>query len=231
MSNILMVISGADTWIRTDGSEYPTGYWAEEVVVPHQRFTAAGHTLDIATPEGRPPTLDRHSVDPDLVEADSAKSYLDYLDSISDILDSPLHLSDVDIAGYDAVFIPGGHGPVVDLYKDRDMGRLLFAADDAGTLISAVCHGPAALLSATDADGTWLFAGRLMTAFTDDEEVALGTADKAPWLLASRLRDRGALLEGGPNFQINVARDGNLISGQNPASSGPLADAVLAAIR
>jgi putative intracellular protease/amidase len=110
------------------------------------------------------------------------------------------------------------------------MGRVLTEAQATGRIIAPVCHGQAALLAAKDAGGEWLFAGRRMTAFSDEEEVELGTADNAPWLLADRLRKSGAAYEKGPNWGAYVVRDDNLLTGQNPASSAPLADAVLAAL-
>lgn len=230
-NNILIVLSAADTWIRADGTEYPTGYWAEEFVVIHQRFVGAGANIAVATPDGQKPTADPHSLDPNGVAGPAALEHAKYLESISGTLDSPLNLSEVDIADYDAVVVPGGHGPVVDLYRDPSMGRLLTAADEEdGKIVGVVCHGQAALLSANDSDGGWHFAGRRLTAFSDEEEVEFGTADNAPWLLASTLRERGAHYEQGPNWDAYVVRDGRLISGQNPASSGPMADAVLAAL-
>nr|WP_281377618.1 type 1 glutamine amidotransferase domain-containing protein [Saccharopolyspora hordei] len=143
----------------------------------------------------------------------------------------PLDLGEVDVDDHVAVFLPGGHGPVVDLYHDRDLGRLLAEADRAGEVIGAVCHGPAGLLPAVDEHGEWLFAGRRMTAFTDEEERLFGTADGAPWLLASTLREKGAQHSGGPAYQAHTVQDGNLITGQNPASSAPVAEAMIAALR
>jgi putative intracellular protease/amidase len=229
MSHILIVLSAADTWIRSDGSEYSTGYWAEELIVPYRRFVDAGHTVHFATPGGVAPTLDPHSVDPAVV-GDAAGPLRAEVDAIADRLNDPLTLSEVDIADYDAVFVPGGHAPMVDLFQDHDMGRLLADAVGADKVVASVCHGPAALLSATNDDGTWLFTGRRIAVVTDDEERAFGTAHKAPWLLASRLRELGAVVEGGPNWEAFVVRDGRLVSGQNPASAGQVADAVLAEI-
>lgn len=230
MSNILIVLSAAGSWTRADGSAYATGVWAEELVDIDETFARAGFAVDIATPGGARATIDPHSVNPDVVGQANADRFLAYLRSIEHRLSTPLTLADVVIGRYDAIVIPGGHGPVEDLYKDADMGRLLAEADSASKLIAPVCHGQAALLAASDGDGKWLFAGRRMTAFSDEEEVEFGTADNAPWLLADTLRQRGARYEQGPNWQPFLVRDDNLLTGQNPASSKPLADAVVAAL-
>ncbi|MCX2733826.1 type 1 glutamine amidotransferase domain-containing protein [Saccharopolyspora sp. NFXS83] len=229
MSKILIIMSAADTWERADGSSYPTGYWAEELAAPHEKFAAAGHAVDFASPGGVLQPLDRHSADPEIAGADCARHVAHAATALRDF-GSPLPLDEVDIDEYAAVLLPGGHGPVVDLHQDQDLGRLLIRADDTGKLIGAVCHGPAGLLSAVDAAGDWRFANRRMAAFTDEEEQLFGTAEGAPWLLAARLRERGAKHESGPAYAAHTVRDGNLFTGQNPASSGPLADDMLAAL-
>jgi putative intracellular protease/amidase len=229
MSKVLIVMSAAGVWERTDGSAYPTGYWAEEVAAPHEKFVEAGYTVDFASPGGVLQPLDRHSADPEIAGAGSAH-YVAHAEKALREFGPLLKLDEVDIDDYVAVVLPGGHGPVVDLYQDADLGRLLTAADAAGKIIGAVCHGPAALLSAVDANGDWLFAGRAMTAFTDEEEELFGTAEGAPWLLASRLRELGARHSGGPAYQQHNVRDGNLFTGQNPASSATLATDMIAAL-
>ncbi|MEJ0017352.1 MAG: type 1 glutamine amidotransferase domain-containing protein [Acetobacteraceae bacterium] len=230
MSTILIVLSAADTWTRADGSKYPSGVWAEEFVVMDEKFIAAGCDVAIATPGGVAPTIDPHSMNPDVVGQANADHFRSYLDAVAGRLEKPLVLAAVETGRYDAIVIPGGHGPVEDLYKDHDMGRILVEADRAGKIIAPVCHGQAALLAARGPDGKWWFAGRRITSFSDEEEVELGTADNAPWLLADTLRKSGARYEKGPNWGAYVVRDGQLLSGQNPASSGPLADAVLGAL-
>lgn len=229
MSRILIVMSAASVWERTDGSRYPTGYWAEELAAPHEIFTRAGHTVDFASPGGVLQPLDQHSADPAIAGADCAHYVAHAQDALREF--GPLlKLADVKIDEYAAIVLPGGHGPVVDLYQDADLGRLLSAADRQGKLIGAVCHGPAGLLSAVDAEGNWLFAGRRMAAFTDEEEQLFGTAEGAPWLLASRLREQGARHGQGPAYRAFTVRDGNLFTGQNPASSAPMADAMVDAL-
>jgi putative intracellular protease/amidase len=231
MSRILIVLSAASAWIRADGSEYDSGVWAEEFVVMHETFVRAGCDVDIATPGGVAPTIDPHSMSTDVVGHAQVKHFRRYLDSIAPLLAKPLALANVTARSYDVIAIPGGHGPVVDLYKDPEMGRVLLEAQRDNKIIAPVCHGQAALLAARDEHGEWLFAGRRMTAFSDEEEAELGTADNASWLLADALRKSGARYEKGKNWAPYVVKDGNLLSGQNPASTAPLAEAVLTALR
>ncbi|MDK1374290.1 MULTISPECIES: type 1 glutamine amidotransferase domain-containing protein [unclassified Sinorhizobium] len=231
MTNILIVLSAADKWTRADGSVYETGVWAEEFVVVDEALIKAGFQVDLASPGGIAPTMDARSLDPKIVGEEVAERMRSYLTKNSERVEEPLVLTDVEVSRYDAVVVPGGHGPVEDLYKDPDMGRVLIEANRDQKIIAAVCHGPAALLAARDENGQWPFAGRKMTSLTDEEEIEFGTADNAPWLLADTLRKSGALFEQGPNWAVYVVEDGNLLTGQNPASSAALADAVIAALR
>ncbi|SDH03391.1 type 1 glutamine amidotransferase domain-containing protein [Pelagibacterium luteolum] len=231
MPNILIILSAADTWTRADGSPYESGVWAEEFVVMDEKLIGAGFDVDIATPGGVAPTVDPHSMNPDVVGQENVDHFNAYFGKVAGRFGKPLVLADLSASQYDAIVIPGGHGPVEDLYKDADVGRILTEADRASKIIAPVCHGQGALLAAKDENGKWLFAGRRMTAFSDDEEVELGTADNAPWLLADTLRKSGAKYEQGPKWGAYVVEDRNLLSGQNPASTAPLADAVIAALR
>ena len=231
MTRILMVLSAADRWTRADGSIYESGVWAEEFAVMDEAFIKAGFHVDIASPAGVTPTIDKRSLDPKSVGEEIAERMRNYLTRNSARMQKPLVLAEVDVSRYDAVVVPGGHGPVEDLYKDPDMGRVLVQANREAKLIAAVCHGPAALLAARDENGRWPFAGRKMTAFSDEEEIEFGTADNAPWLLADSLRKSGAAYQQGPNWAVYIVKDGNLLTGQNPASSAALAEAVIAELR
>lgn len=230
MSKILIVMSAADTWERTDGSLYRTGYWAEELAATHEQFVEAGYPVDFASPGGVLQPLDARSADPE-VAGPGCGRYVEYAARVLDAFGPPLPLAEVQADEYVAVVVPGGHGPVVDLFQDPDLGRILLQADDAGRPIGALCHGPAALLSAVETDGSWRFAGRRMTSFTDEEERIFGTADAAPWLLASRLRELGAQLENADPYEPFTVTDGRLVTGQNPASSVQLAQDVLRVLR
>jgi putative intracellular protease/amidase len=227
MTKILMVLSGVDHWTQTDGSRDASGYWAEEFVVPHRVLTEAGFTVDIAAPVGGTPTADPASLRAD-VAGPEADEFAAYIDKHSEQLTHPKRLDEVDVDEYAAVFIPGGHGPMEDLAHDPDLGRILTTADAADTIIAPLCHGPAALLSANLPGGGWLFAGRTLTVFTDEEERLNKTADRAPWLVETVLKARGATVRSaGEAWASNVVVDGNLISGQNPGSSQALAEKVV----
>jgi len=231
MTNILIVLSAADKWTRADGSIYESGVWAQEFVDLDEAFVRAGFKVDLASPGGVVPTMDKRNLDPKMVGDEVAERMNAYLMENAQRIAHPLVLAQVKTSDYDAIVVPGGHGPVEDLYKDLDMGRVLIEADRDNKIIAAVCHGPAALLAARDENGHWPFAGRKMTSLSDEEEIEFGTAENAPWLLADTLRKQGAVFEQGPNWRAHVVKDGNLLTGQNPQSSAPLAEVVIAALR
>jgi putative intracellular protease/amidase len=234
MARVLLVLSGSDHWTLADGTRHPTGYWAEEFVVPHRMFRARGVDVDIATPGGARPTVDRASLTPEMNGGDERKAgeLRSYLDSISAETARPLALEEVRqrTGGYDAVYLPGGHGPMEDLPACRPLGQIITDLHDAGRLVAAMCHGPAGLLAATRDDGSWLFDGRRLTAFTNEEEQQAGLADRAPWLLETRLREHGARFDPGPAWQPHMLADGNLVTAQNPASSYAAAEQTLVAL-
>lgn len=227
MSAVLVVLSGARVWSLKDGTQHPTGFWADEFIAPHRLLVEAGHDVTIATPGARVPVADQASLGDE-----SGPGLRAYLETVKDVLESPVRLEDVDPAAYDAVFIPGGHGPMQDLAVNPDVARILAAMlPDSGKVVASLCHGPAAFLAAGDAEGNWLFKGRKLTSFTDDEEKQAGLADNAPWLLEDRLRAGGADFEAGPAWASHVVVDGNLITAQNPASAEAAGQAILAKLR
>ncbi|MGN2639493.1 type 1 glutamine amidotransferase domain-containing protein [Nocardia takedensis] len=230
MSKILFVLTGADHWTLADGTKHPTGYWAEEVVAPYLAFTEAGHEVVVATPGGVTPTVDQASLAADANGgAENAKRIAAALKSAGE-LNRPIRLEDVDLDDYAAVYYPGGHGPMEDLAVDATSGALLTAALASGKPLGVVCHGPAALLATVDGAGASPFAGYRITAFTNAEERQAGLADKAKWLLQDRLADLGVEFGEGEPWAPNVVVDRNLFTGQNPASSGPLAADILRAL-
>lgn len=227
MAKILFVMTGADRWTLADGTPRPTGFWAEEAVVPYEAFTGAGHEVVVATPGGVVPPVDEGSLAAEVnggqENADRVAATLAAMDELR----RPVKLSEVDLDAYDAVFYPGGHGPMEDLAVDADSGRLLSDALASGKPLGVVCHGPAALLAATGEDGSNAFAGYRLTGFTNAEETQAGLADKAKWLLQDRLVEFGADFQEGEPWAPHVVTDRNLVTGQNPASAGPLAAELL----
>ncbi|MCT2593533.1 type 1 glutamine amidotransferase domain-containing protein [Streptomyces sp. N2-109] len=227
MAKILFVVTGAAHWTLADGTRHPTGFWAEEVVAPYEVFTDAGHEVVVATPGGVLPTVDQASLAPEANGGqEGADRVADSLASISG-LRSPLRLEDVELADYAAVYYPGGHGPMEDLVADTDSGGLLRDTLASGRPLGVVCHGPAALLAAKNPDGSSPFAGYRLTGFTNAEETQAGLAAKAKWLLQDRLVGIGADFQEGRPWASNVVVDRNLVTGQNPSSSGPLATELL----
>ncbi|WP_067539668.1 type 1 glutamine amidotransferase domain-containing protein [Nocardia crassostreae] len=230
MARILFVMTGVDYWTLADGTKHPTGYWAEEFAAPYEAFTAAGHEIVVATPGGVAPAIDRGSLAPE------ANGGPEGADRIAETLrkavelNNPVRLDEVDLADYDAVYYPGGHGPMEDLSVNADSGRLLTAALASGKPLGVVCHAPAALLATADAAGESPFAGYRVTGFTNAEETMAGFADKAQWLLEDRLVALGADFRAGAPFAPHIEVDRNLYTGQNPASSAPLAAELLRAL-
>lgn len=214
MKKLLMVVSGADSLTLADGTSHPTGYWAEEVVESVRVLREAGVEVTLATPGGVVPTVDKVSLDGRFDEA---------VATLED-LRAPAVLSDVDAAAFDAIYLPGGHGPMADLASDTSLGALLAEFHDAGKVVAALCHGPAGLLSAVRADGTFVFAGKEMTVFSNEEERQGGL--NVPYLVADRLTELGARVSVGEPWSSTVVVDGGLVTGQNPQSSVATAERV-----
>ncbi|MEU8979188.1 type 1 glutamine amidotransferase domain-containing protein [Streptomyces sp. NPDC048309] len=227
MSKILFVMTGVDHWTLADGTRHPTGFWAEEAVAPYEAFRAAGHEVVVATPGGVVPSVDKGSLAPEVNGGQEGADRIAHVLASMDELQRPVKLADVDLDDYAAVFYPGGHGPMEDLAVDTDSGRLLTLALDSGKPLGVVCHAPAALLAATREDGGNAFAGYRVSAFTNAEETQAGLADKAKWLLQDRLTAAGVDFQEGEPWAPKVVVDRNLVTGQNPSSSAPLAAELL----
>lgn len=226
MTRVLFAVSGRDYWTLADGTRHASGYWPEELAVPHEVFSKAGWTITIATPGAVVPTPDEAGFSAAMNggSAEPGRAFRAYLDSIAGELNAPADLDTADPAAYDLVFVPGGHGPMEDLARCAGFGGLIAGFTAFDKPVAAVCHGPAALLPASDADGKWLFAGRRVTGFSNEEEAQVGLADKARWLLEDRLVAAGGRFSSsGAAWSPHVVSDGNLYTGQNPASSAPLA--------
>lgn len=229
MKSVLMILTGATSWTQLDGTQRPTGFWGEEFAVPHETLLAAGVKVTIATPRGAPAAVDALSLSSEANQGDVAKveAVSAHLKQHAAALDAPQRIEDIDVSAFDAVFVPGGHGPMQDLAVNESVGRVLAAAlADERKIVAAVCHGQASFLAA-GSPSAWAFKGRRLTAFTNTEESQVGLAANAPWLLEDRLRAAGAVFESGVPWAPHVIVDGNLVTGQNPAAAGPAARAVL----
>ncbi|MFB7333183.1 type 1 glutamine amidotransferase domain-containing protein [Streptomyces adustus] len=227
MAKVLFIVSGATYWVLKDGTRYATGYWAEEFAMPYKAITEAGHEVVVATPGGVVPNVDMMSLRPAMAGGEEGALELEAIIRSAEVMRRPLKLSDIRLEDYDAVYLPGGHGPMSDLAYDADAGRLLTAQLASGRPLAIVCHAPAALL-ATRIHGKSPFKGYRVTGFTNDEEEAVGLAPKAPWLLEDELKDGiGVEYSRGPMWEPYMVEDRNLITGQNPHSAAILADRLL----
>ncbi|MBL7286385.1 type 1 glutamine amidotransferase domain-containing protein [Corynebacterium godavarianum] len=225
MTKVLMIVSAAEHWTLNDGTLHPTGFWAEELVTPYSVFAEAGWDVDVATPGGVAPTVDKVSLDDSAGDADTLAAVKAKLGALEPVLAKPLNLDNVESADYDLVFYPGGHGPMEDLAVNETSARILTERMANNAPVALLCHAPAAVLATENAQGGSPFSGRTMTGFSNDEERAAGLADKAPWLLEDRLVALGAEYTKAPEAGAPyVAVDGNLYTGQNPASSQKLAE-------
>ncbi|MER6006028.1 type 1 glutamine amidotransferase domain-containing protein [Nonomuraea angiospora] len=226
MAKLLFVMTGTAYWTLKDGTRHATGYWAEEFAAPYKALTDAGHEIVVATPGGVVPTVDMMSLRPEM--AGSAQIALD-LEAIirsAEEMRRPIRLANARLEDYDAVYFPGGHGPMEDLCVDADAGRLLTEALASGKPLAVVCHAPAAML-ATRIRGVSPFAGYRITAFTNEEENAVGLGPRAGWLLEDELIDLGVDFSKGEVWKPYTVVDRNLFTGQNPASAAVLADRLL----
>ncbi|MEL7213087.1 MAG: type 1 glutamine amidotransferase domain-containing protein [Pseudomonadota bacterium] len=220
--NILMILTSHD---KMGDTGEKTGLWLEEFAAPFYVFQDAGATITLASPKGGAAPIDPRS-ETDDAQTDATKRY--YEDArLQEALNNTNKLADVEPDDFDAVFLPGGHGPMFDLATDEDSQRVIQGFQIGGRPIGAVCHAPAALLQAQDMDGRAMLAGRKVTGFSNAEEEAVGLTDAVPFLLEDALKQVGATYEKGENFEPHVVTDGLLVTGQNPGSSAPTAKALL----
>ncbi len=229
MTTVLFVVSAADRWTLKDGTIHPSGFWGEELAIPHRIFTDAGWDITITTPRGNPPTLDQLSMSRTAGRPAKLREVASYLESIQADLDKPRSLNEIDPDEFDVVFCPGGHGPMEDLAYDPVSGALLTRVLHSGKPLALLCHAPAASLAATNDDGTWPFAGYRMTGLSNVEERLNTFGWKAPWYLEDRLRENGAdYSKARLPLRPYVVVDRNLYTGQNPFSSEQLAERIVA---
>ncbi len=220
---ILMVLTSHD---QLGDTGKKTGFWLEEFAAPYYVFKDAGAEITLASPKGGQPPIDPTS-DEDGAQTDDTRRFKDDAEAQKHLA-TTLKLSDVSEAGFDAVFYPGGHGPLWDLAEDADSKRLIEAFAAADLPIGAVCHAPAVFRHTNGTDGKPLVSGRRVTGFTNTEEDAVGLTNVVPFLVGDMLKANGGTYEKGADWAIFVLRDGKLITGQNPASSAPAAQELLA---
>lgn len=198
----------------------PTGFYLGEVTHPLAVFDAAGIPVEFASIQGGEPPVDGVELD----DATNARYWND--EKFRRAIRTTLKLDDVDASRYSAIFYAGGHGAVWDFPTSPAVQRVTREIYENGAVVAAVCHGPAALVNVKLGDGSYLVAGRKVSAFTDDEERAVKLDKVVPFLLASTLSQRGALHQPAPDWTAKTVVDGRLVTGQNPQSATGTAEAV-----
>ncbi|SNC66580.1 Putative intracellular protease/amidase [Hymenobacter gelipurpurascens] len=220
--NILMVLTSHD---QLGDTGHKTGFWLEEFAAPYYVFKDAGATLTIASPKGGQPPLDPKSDDPS-AQTDATKRFKQDPES-QKVLANTVKLDSVSAADFDAVFYPGGHGPLWDLAEDKQSIALIETMYNAGKPVAAVCHAPGVLRHVKASDGTSLVKGKSVAGFTNTEEEAVQLTNVVPFLVEDMLKENGGNYSKGPDWAPYVVSAGNLITGQNPASSEKAAEELL----
>lgn len=223
---VLIVITSHD---QLGDTGRKTGFWLEELAAPYYVFKDAGVEITLASPKGGRPPQDPKSNDPEF-RTDLTLRFEQDRDAQAQ-LDKTIRLDSVRQADFDTVFYPGGHGPMWDLAENKHSIALIESFLGAGKLVTVVCHSTAALHHAKSPDGKPLVQGKEVTGFTNGEEEAVGLTKVVPFLLEDEMLKLGAIFSKKANWSVHVVRDGLLITGQNPSSSGPAAKALLAALK
>ena len=220
---ILIVLTSHDTLGNTGRK---TGFWLEELAAPYYVFKEAGAQLTLASPKGGQPPLDPKSNDT-AFQTDETKRFEADAEAKA-ALANTVPLNSVSYEQYDAVFYPGGHGPLWDLAEDQHSIALIENTLNAGKPVALVCHAPGVLRHAKKPDGSPLVAGKKVTGFTNTEEEAVGLTDVVPFLVEDELVKHGGNFSKVADWQPYSIRDGLLITGQNPASSASAARDLIA---
>lgn len=220
---VLIVLTSHD---QLGDTGLKTGFWLEELAAPYYAFKDAGAAITLASPAGGQPPLDPKSDSPDFQTDDTRRFSADA--QAQKALANTVKLSDVSASDFDAVFYPGGHGPLWDLAESSTSIALIEAFERAGKPIGFVCHAPGVLRHVKGADGQPLVKGRRVTGFTNSEEEAVQLTKVVPFLVEDELQALGAQFEKGPDWGSFILTDGRLVTGQNPGSSEAAAKALLA---
>jgi putative intracellular protease/amidase len=219
---ILMVLTSHDQLGNTGKK---TGFWLEEFAAPYYVFKDAGAQITLASPKGGQPPIDPKSDDPG-AQTDATRRFQADAEARRELA-STRTLDQVDVGDFDAVFYPGGHGPLWDLAEDKRSIALIEAFDRAGKPVGAVCHAPGVLRHVKGADGQALVKGRNVTGFTNSEEEAVQLTNVVPFLVEDMLKQHGANFSRTDDWGSYAITDGLLVTGQNPASSEAAAHALL----
>lgn len=219
---ILIVLTSHDQ-LGITGNK--TGFWLEEFAAPYYSLKDAGAAITLASPKGGQPPLDPKSDLPENRTAFTERFNKDLAAQAE--LAKTKKLTDISADDFDAVFYPGGHGPMWDMPDNTISIALIEAFVRGGKPVAAVCHAPAALVNVRGKDGEYLLKGKRVTGFSNTEEDAVGLTEVVPFLLEDRLTQRGGIYSKAANWVPYVQVDGNLVTGQNPASSIPVAAALL----
>src|SRR6476620_4050655 len=219
---VLMVITSHDQLGNTGRK---TGFWLEELAAPYYVFKDAGVEITLASPKGGRPPLDPKSNEPEFRTDLTLRFENDAAAEAQ--LDKTVRLDSVRQEDFDAVFYPGGHGPMWDLAEDKASIKLIESFIAAGKPIGIVCHSTGALRHVRAPDGKLLVQGKEVTGFTNGEEEEVGLTKVVPFLVEDELMNRGAVFSKVKNWGVHTVADGQLITGQNPASSGPAAKLLL----
>ena len=223
---ILIVLTSHGQLGETDQK---TGFWIDEFATPYYVLADAGATITIASPNGGQPPVDPKSEAPD-AQSPSTKRFFKDFDAIDKVANSH-KLRDINSGDFDAVFYPGGHGPLWDLATDKTSIKLIEDFYNSQKPIAFVCHAPAALLNAKAENGQPLVEGKKVTGFSDSEEEVLGLTKIVPFLLEQELKKLGGYYNKGKNWTSFTQQEGLLITGQNPASSEAVAELLLKALK
>ena len=225
MKKVLFVVTSHD---KLGNTGEKTGFWTEELAAPYYALTDKGVLIDIATPLGGQPPIDPKSEDPSAATEDTKR--FDEDTELQTKLKNTLKLADVNQADYDAVFYPGGHGPLWDLATDKNSIALIEAFYTNNKPVGFVCHAPA-VLKDVKVNGEFLVKGKKVTGFSNEEEEAVGLTKVVPFLLEDALKQNGASYSKVENWQPYAVEDGLLITGQNPASSRLVAQKLLVQLK
>jgi putative intracellular protease/amidase len=224
--NLLIVLTSHDE-LGSTGRK--TGFWLEELAAPYYAFKDAGVTITLASPKGGQPPLDPKSSDP-ASHTDATRRFEADAAARAALAETK-RLADVSVDDFDAVFYPGGHGPLWDLAEDRHSIDLIERAIAGGKPVGAVCHAPGVLRHVKDTSGAPLVKGRKVTGFSNTEEAAVGLTDVVPFLVEDMLKENGGTYSRATDWQSYALTDGLLVTGQNPASSEAAAHALLALVK